>query len=164
MEPTNSPMAEQIAAVVSTFEEQRTGHRPQSVNVVLGDETLVITVHGALSPAELALAQTPVGAAQVQEFHRQLFSSSADTLRKQIERITGVDVRESSAEIETGTGTVVQVFTTGTVVQVFLLAHGLTAAAWNGNGSGSGPDVPAGERSERVESSGKRRASIAAPE
>ncbi len=136
MEQSNSPMAEQIATVVSTFEEKRTGHRPKSVSVVLGDETLVITVHGGLSPAEQALAQTPAGAAQVQEFHRQLFNSSSDPLRKEIKRITGVDVREATAEIETASGTVVQVFTTGTVVQVFLLAHGLTAATWNG----SGPD------------------------
>jgi len=36
-----------------------------------------------------------------------------------------VDVRESKAEVETTTGTVVQVFTTGTVVQVYLLANGV---------------------------------------
>ena len=29
--------------------------------MVLGEETLVITLHGALSPAEKAIAQTPRG-------------------------------------------------------------------------------------------------------
>jgi len=48
---------------------------------------LVVTLHGALSPAEQSLARSPAGAAQVQEFHRQLFTSSADGLRQEIKRI-----------------------------------------------------------------------------
>jgi len=45
-------------------------------------------------------------------------------------------VREATAEVETTTGSVVQVFTTGTAVQVFLLAHSVPSDTW----SGSGPD------------------------
>ena len=133
MEETTLTMAQQIAQVASAFEQQRTGHAPQSVTVVLSDNTLVVTLHGALSPAERAMAQSPDGAAQVQEFHRQLFTSSSLSLREEIKRITGVEVRESAAEVETATGTVVQVFTTGTMVQVFLLARGIPAETWNGN-------------------------------
>ena len=70
-----------------------------------------------------------VGAAQVQEFHRQLFTSSAQSLRQEIKRITGRDVREATAEVETTTGSVVQVFTTGTMVQVFLLGPNERAEA-----------------------------------
>ncbi len=136
MEKSTLTMAEQIALVVSAFEQQRTGHPPKSVNVVLGDETLVITLHGALTPAEKALARTPAGIAQLQEFHRQLFNNSSDILRREIERITGVKVREAAAEVETNTGTIVQVFTTGTVVQVYLLARGMSADAWSGSGTG----------------------------
>jgi uncharacterized protein YbcI len=88
-----------------------------------------------LSPAEKALAKSPGGAAQVQEFHRQLFSDSADSLCDEIKRITGVEVREATAEVETTTGTVVQVFTTGTMVQVFLLARGVPAGSWSGSGA-----------------------------
>jgi hypothetical protein len=73
----------------------------------------------------------------VQEFHRQLFANDSDSLRQEIKRITGVNVREATAEVETTTGTVVQVFTTGTMVQVFLLAHGVSADAWNGVGQGN---------------------------
>ena len=67
------------------------------------------------------------------------FTASCSTtpptaLRQEIKRITGVEVREAKAEIETKTGTVVQVFSTGTVVQVFLLAGGITADTWNGSG------------------------------
>ena len=129
-------MAQQIARAAVTFERQRTGHAPGSVTVVLSGDTLVITLHGALTPVEKALARSPQGAAQVQEFHRQLFHSSADALRQEVKRITGVEVREAAAEVATTTGTVVQVFTTGTVVQVFLLAGSVPAAAWSGGGPG----------------------------
>ena len=115
------------------FEEKQTGHAPVSVTVVFSGETLVVTLHGSLSPAEQALAKSPGGTAQVQEFHRQLFADSAGTLRQEIKRITGVEVREATAEIEPTTGTVVKVFTTGTKVQVFLLARGVPADSWSGD-------------------------------
>ncbi len=125
--------AQQIAQAALDFEHQTTGRAPKSVTVVLSDDTLVITLHGALSPAEQILAGTPEGIAQVQEFHRQLFDSASASLRQQIKRITGVEVREAASELETTTGTVVKVFTSGTVVQVFLLARGVPAGTWSGN-------------------------------
>ncbi len=93
----------------------------------------MITLHGALSPAEKALAKSPAGAAQVQEFHRQLFANASDSLRQEIKRITGVEVHEAAAEVEPTTGTVVGVFTTGTTVQVYLLAHAVPAESWSGS-------------------------------
>jgi len=134
MDKPNSTMAQQIAQAASAFEQQRTGHVPKSVTVVLSDDTLVVTLHGALSPAETALAKSPAGAAQVQDFHRQLFANASDSLRQEIKRITGVEVREATAEVEPTTGTVVGVFTTGTTVQVYLLAHTVPANIWNGSG------------------------------
>ena len=134
MEKTTASVAQQIAEAAVAFERKRTGHVPESVTVVLGDDTLVITLHGALSQAERALAQTPDGAREVQEFHRQLFKNSADGLRQDIKRITGVDVRDATTEVETKTGTVVQVFSSGTVVQVFLLAKGVPAGSWSDTG------------------------------
>lgn len=127
-------MAQQIAQAVIAFERQRTGHASKSVTVVLSEDTLVVTLHGTLSPAEKTLAQCPAGAAQIQEFHRQLFTNSFDSLRQEIKRITGVDVREAATEVEAGTGTVVKAFTTGTVVQVFLLADSVPADTWSGDG------------------------------
>jgi len=118
-------MAQQIAEVASTFQLERTGRPPRAVTVVQSDGTLVITLHDALSPAEQTMARTPEGAAKVQEYHRQLFNNSSDGLREAIKRITGVDVREATAEVETSTGTVVHAFTSGTMVQVFLLAQSL---------------------------------------
>jgi hypothetical protein len=40
---------------------------------------------------------------------------------QQIKRITGREVREATAEVETTTAAVVHAFTTGAMVQVFLL-------------------------------------------
>lgn len=111
----------QIAEVAGVLQQQRTGHGPKAVTVVVSEDTLVITLHGALSPAEQVLSQSPQGAAGVQDFHRQLFANSTDEMRQEIKRITGRQVREAAAEIETATGTVVHAFTTGAMVQVFLL-------------------------------------------
>ena len=138
MNETKTSMAQQIAQVAIAFEQRRTGnHGPRSVTVVLSEGTLVITLHDALSPAEKELAKTAAGAAQVQEFHRQLFASASEELRQEIKRITGMAVREATTEIETSTGAVVQAFTTGTVVQVFLLAGSVPTDAWSGDGQGN---------------------------
>ena len=122
----DSSVAQQIGQAAIVSQQQRTGHVPQSAAVVLNGDTLLIKLHGALSPAEKALAQSPKGAVQLQEFHRQLFTSSADELRQEIERITGVEVQEAAAEVET----------TGTVIQLFLLDRGVPVDSWSGNGSG----------------------------
>ena len=133
MNKSNSTIAQQIARAAIAFEQRRTGnHVPKSVTVVLSEGTLVITLHEALSPAERALAKTPAGAAQVQEFHRQLFAGSSDSLRKEIHRITGMEVREATAQVEPSTGAVVQAFTTGAVVQVFLLSGNVPTETWSG--------------------------------
>jgi uncharacterized protein YbcI len=138
MNQSDSTMAHQVAQAATDFVRQTTGHMPRSVAVVLSDNTLVITLHDALTEAEKALARSPAGAAQVQEFHRQLFANACAGLRQEIGRITGVEVREAVAEVEPATGTVVQVFTTGTVVQVFLLAGNVPADTWSGNGQAAG--------------------------
>lgn len=120
LDPT---VAERLAQAASTLQHQRTGHAPRAVTVVLSDDTLVVTLHDALAPAEKALAATRDGATQVQEFHRQLFASSSVEMRGEIKRIVGREVREAVAEVETATGAVVHAFTTGTMVQVYLLAR-----------------------------------------
>ena len=136
MDNPDSTMARQIAQAASLFEQQRTGNTPKSVTVVLSDTTLVITLHGALSEAERALAKSPAGAAQIQDFHRQLFANASESLRQEIKRITGAEVREATAEVEPSTGTVVGVFTSGTTVQMYQLAHSVPADTWNGSEPG----------------------------
>src|SRR5437867_8129375 len=114
-------MHQQLAEVASTMQQQRTGHAPETVTVVLSDDMLVVALQEALTPAEKALALSPAGAAKVQEFHRQLFGSSCDAFKNQIMRITGRQVHEAAGEIEPATGALVHAFATGAMVQVFLL-------------------------------------------
>ena len=121
MDKTESIMTLQLAEAARIFQLQQTGRAPSNVSVVIGEDTLVLTLHKALSPAEQALATSPEGAANLREFYRMLFRSSAASLQKEIERITGRKVREAAAEIDPGTGSVVHAFSTGTTVQVFLL-------------------------------------------
>jgi uncharacterized protein YbcI len=135
---STSTTAQQIAQAAIALEQQRTGHAPKSVTVILSEDTLVITLHGALSPAERALAKSPEGAAQVQRFHRELFANASEPLRREIKRITGVDVREATAEVEPARGSVLQVFASGSAVQVFLLAETVPSDTW----SGGVPDNP----------------------
>jgi uncharacterized protein YbcI len=131
MPETKPSKAQQIAAAVTAFEEHRTGHRPTSATVLLGGDALVVTLHGTLSPAERALAQTPAGAAEVQEFHRVLFAGSSALLLEEIRCITGAEVREAAAEVPTAAGALVHAFTSGTLVQVFLLARSLPLESWS---------------------------------
>lgn len=135
MSESPSTMAQQVARAASALQTERTGHAPEAVRVLLSGDRLVITLHGALTPAEQATAATLDGAARVQEFHRQLFANSVDLLPREVKRITGVDVREAAAEVETATGTVVHAFTSGTMVQVLLLAEGVPDAVWHGDAS-----------------------------
>src|ERR1700682_971078 len=89
-------MAPQIAQTAIAFQEQRLDRKPTSVTVVLGGDTLVITMHGILSPAEQALAASADGAAQLQSFHQQLFQLSSNPLRREIKRITGLEICEDA--------------------------------------------------------------------
>lgn len=130
-------MAQQVAEAVRAFQYKQTGHPPRTVTVVLSDDTLVVTLYEALSPAEVTLSQTPEGAEQVQQYHRQLFASSAAELRGEIRRITGVAVREAAVEIETTTGAIVHAFTSGTMVQMFRLGGSISAGSWNAAGKES---------------------------
>ncbi len=133
MSESRPTMSQEIAEAVIAFQQQTTGHAPKAVTVVLSQDTLVVALHEALSPAERDLAESPLGAAQVQESHRQLFSTSSQRLQKKIEGITGVEWREAVAEVEPTTGDMVQAFTRSANVQVFHLARSVPGD------SGSGP-------------------------
>lgn len=124
-------VAQKVAQAARDLQLQRTGHAPGAVSVVASGDTLVITLHEALTPAERALAKDPAGAAKVQNFHRQLFAANSETLKQAIERITGVSVREAAAEVDTHTGAVIHVFSGGTMVQVFLLAGDVASGDWH---------------------------------
>jgi uncharacterized protein YbcI len=145
MDAAGSTMAHEIARAAIAFERQRSGHAPESVSVVLGEGTLVVALHGALSPAEHALARSPDGAARVQELQRQLFLTAGESLREDIRRITGVAVREATAKVEPDNGSMVHAFTTGTLVQVYLLAGAVPVDHWSGTDPGTPADGLSGK-------------------
>jgi uncharacterized protein YbcI len=126
-----STVAKQVAEAVMAFQQKMTGHAPKAVTVVLSQDTLVVTLHEALSPAEKDLAKSPAGAAKVEEFHRQLFSNSSQSLLDEIHKITGVEVWEAVAEVEPSTGDVVQAFTRSAMVQVYRLAKNVPSDSWS---------------------------------
>jgi uncharacterized protein YbcI len=130
----NPSVAEQLAKAASDYQKRRSGHAPAAVTVVLSQDMLVITLAGALTPAEMRMASTPEGRAKVQEFHRLLFADSSAEFRQEIKRITGVEVRESVAEIESMTGTVVHAFTSGTAVHVYQLTTKVPPGTWSTRG------------------------------
>ena len=120
--PRQATISEQIAHAVNRFQKLWTGYPARSVSVVLSNETLLVTLRGALTPAEQALAKTPAGAAQVQEYHRQLFEANSHKLQLEIKRITGVEVRQSKAQVQPNDKALSHAFTQGTLVQVYLLS------------------------------------------
>ena len=84
---TEVSVVQELARMAATLQQQRTGVAPKAVTAVLSEDTLVVTLHDALTPAERASALTPEGAARVQEFHRQLFASSSDAVKLEMMRI-----------------------------------------------------------------------------
>jgi len=128
MSENSSPasVSKELAEIAMAMQSERTGHAPKAVTVVASDETVVVTLHEALTPAEKILARTESGASKVEDYHRALFAVSCDELRKEIQRLTGRRVREAAVVVEPATGAIVHAFTSGTVVQIFQLEpHGV---------------------------------------
>jgi uncharacterized protein YbcI len=143
-EPLSSAqLSKELAQIALAMQSERTGHTPKAVTVVASEETVVLTLHEALTPAEKILASTESGAAKVEQYHRALFAVSCDELRMEIQRLTGRKVREAAVVVEPATGAIVHAFTSGTVVQIFQFEpHGVTT------------HVSAGIAPDRTDSSG----------
>ncbi len=124
-------MAQKVAQAASRSQELRTGLAPSSVTTVLSEGVLVITLLGALTPAEQSLAANPAGAEKIQEFHRQLFLISSDDMRHEITEITGVQIQEAGAELGTDHGTMIHPLSDATMVQSFQLAGPLDTESFN---------------------------------
>ena len=124
---SSSQLSKELAQIALAMQSERTGHTPKAVTVVASEDTVVLTLHEALTPAEKILASTETGAAKVEQYHRALFAVSCDELRREIQRLTGRKVREAAVVVEPATGAIVHAFTSGTVVQIFQLEpHGAT--------------------------------------
>ncbi len=108
-------IGQRIAWAARAREKRRTMHGRNWVAVFMNEEPIVIALHGSLTVAERALVRSPAGAAQVREFHWQVFGNASADLLPKIKSLTGMAVRDTTAEIEPTTGHVVQNFTTDTV-------------------------------------------------
>lgn len=119
---TLSPtISQELAQIALSLQTERSGHSPKAVTVVASDETVVVTLHEALTPAEKLLVRSAAGATQVESYHRALFAVSCEQLRAEIQRLTGRTVKESAVVVEPATGAIVHAFTSGTIVQIFQL-------------------------------------------
>ena len=143
MQASSSAVSKELAEIALAMQASRTGHTPKAVTVVASDETVVVTLHEALTPAEKILARSEHGASQVENYHRALFAVSCDELRREIQRLTGRKVRESAVVVEPATGAIVHAFTSGTVVQIFQFEpHGVATQVTAGVPGSA--DKPAG--------------------
>ena len=118
---SSAAMSKDLADIALAMQSERTGHTPKAVTVVASDETVVVTLQEALTPAEKILVRTEAGASKVEDYHRALFAVSCNELRREIQRLTGRRVREAAVVMEPASGAVVHAFTSGTMVQIFQL-------------------------------------------
>jgi len=126
---SSSAVSKELADIALAMQSERTGHTPKAVTVVASDETVVVTLHEALTPAEKVLARTEAGASKVEDYHRALFAVSCNELRREIQRLTGRKVREAAVVMEPASGSIVHAFPSGTMVQIFQLEPFAAAAA-----------------------------------
>jgi uncharacterized protein YbcI len=126
---SSAAVSKELADIALAMQSERTGHTPKAVTVVASDETVVVTLHEALTPAEKVLARTEAGASKVEDYHRALFAVSCNELRREIQRLTGRKVREAAVVMEPASGAIVHAFPSGTMVQIFQLEPFAAAAA-----------------------------------
>lgn len=127
----NANIARQVFEVVTAVELQNEGHLPRAVSVVLCGRTLVITLEGVLSQFEQELIKSSTGAAQVQEFHQQLFLKEPTAFWREISRITGLRFRTEASSDDPVVCACVNVFGSGTVVNVSLLEDFVENSSWS---------------------------------
>ena len=127
MDQPQRTIGQKIAQAARAFEKQRMKRGRKWVAVFMNEDTIIIALHGSLTASENTLAQSPAGATQVQEFHNRLFSNISTTFRRKIKSIAGLEVCDTTAEIDPTASSVVQVLTTDTVGEDFLLAAGVSA-------------------------------------
>lgn len=110
MMQADSDLAQQIAQVAVAVEQNRTGQKPRSVAVVLCDDRLTITLRSNSSAATEIRGGNATRAAQETAVDRPLPNECVPLLRREIERIIGVRIREAAEEGGTTSGAAMRVF------------------------------------------------------
>ena len=117
LSPRKPTMSQRLARAAYTLENARTHHGRPWVAVFMIEKTIVIALHGSLTPAEQSLANSPAGNTLVSQFHRQLLANAR--LRQKITDITGMGVFATAVEIDAKRGSVVLLFTTDTAPEEY---------------------------------------------
>ena len=116
--------AREVARTAGSFEHLLTGRVPTSVMIVADGDWMVVSMSEAFSPDERRLAANgQEGLTRVRDFHRHLFDDSLDSLRRHVERRTGVMLRGAVAHVDSVTGSVLKTFTTSPAVEFFELGR-----------------------------------------
>lgn len=106
-------LRQQIAAAVSDFQRTQMAVSCESVAVDFHDETLVVTLRGATSPAERDYARNREARELLEKFYHQLFEVIKPILEARIQEITRRQVQRSRLDIdpESGTGVILATLT-----------------------------------------------------
>jgi uncharacterized protein YbcI len=113
-----------VARAAGSFEHLLTGRVPTRVMIVSDGDWMVVSLSEAFSTVERRLAANgQEGLARVRDFHQHLFDDSLDSLRRHVERRTGITLRGAVAHVDSVTGSVMKTFTTSPAVELFELGR-----------------------------------------
>ena len=129
MNTSGPTMAHQIAQAAISLEKRLTGHERKWRVAFMNDDPIVIAVHASLTADEVAQTQCMGGGARIKEVHRALFAACRNSMRQEIERITGMEVSEASVDTEPAAGGVVLLFETDASASSLPSAPGAAGAA-----------------------------------
>ena len=116
--------AREVARAAGSFEHLLTGRVPTSVMIVADGDWMVVSLSEAFSPVERRLAANgQEGLTRVRDLHQHLFEDSLDSLRRHVERRTGITLRGAVAHVDSVTGSVLKPFTTSPAVELFELGR-----------------------------------------
>ena len=101
----------QLTEAVIAFQRDQMSVTAESVWVDLHPGALVVTVRGAISPAEQSCARDGKGRELLDRFYSRLFEVSKRTLEEAVEAILGLPMRQSRLCVDTESGAQVILFT-----------------------------------------------------
>ncbi len=116
MKLSQMTVGQRIAMVIRDFEQRRLGKGREWVAVFMNEETVVIALHRALSLEENTLAGNPAGCALVSKSQRRLYADAA--LLQKVQSITGMEVLDTTVELEPRSGGLALLFTTNAVGRI----------------------------------------------
>ena len=100
MNDSTSTVARQVAQATVTFEQEQTGHVPQSVTMILSDEMLVIALQAVLSGVVETVAESPerpVVSSTIHEHPKYTAAGQPTHQRRETRQAAGEDARTTDS-------------------------------------------------------------------